>query len=295
MERGVLYIAFGESYREQARRSAQRVAELSEWPICVFTDEEPDDETVFDEVRVGTDPTDWRETRYGGSVKPTYFPRSPFDRTVYLDTDTYIVDDSALDDLFALLDQYELAAAHDTARNARHQYGEMTIPEETTPRSFPWLNTGVVAFRMTDNVAAMFDDWKVHYQAQSESLRGINDQSSFAEALYASNVTHTVLPPEYNHRVPFQQTLVGPIKIIHGHTTSLPEVAATVNDNIRSPDGRTEYEPYPVQSIAHYMYTAPDCERIISAELRPSLRDRLRLALARIGRYGHQMRERWWR
>lgn len=295
MTSGITYVAFGAGYREQAERSASRVAELGDWPICVITDEDEfEDRDLFDHVVVGEPETDWRQARFGADIKPTFLPESPFDRTLYLDTDTYVVEADAIRELFAVLDGYELAAAHDVAQKIEHQYGSRASSLESTPESFPWLNTGVVAYRQTEAVRDLFETWKATYRKQHQHVPGINDQSSFAEALYYSDVSHTVLPPEYNHRVSFQQTHIGQVKIIHGHAPNLAAIADYLNGESSDAESATlgMFNALPLHSVGYYERGEQDAVESKPTRLVRPLPVRLRTKLRRFRRRLSVLRER---
>jgi hypothetical protein len=203
------------------------------------------DETIYDRIEIRQPSAEWQTTEFGEDIKSTYFQESPFEQTLFLDSDTYVVDAEAINELFALLDEYDLAAAHDSARSVDQAYPNRTVPTENAPETFPWLNIGVVAFNQTSTVEKFFAEWRELYHEQNEVIKGINDQSSFTEALYESDVIHTVLPPEYNHHVPYPHTNRGRVRIVHGHFPNLEEIATFINEVV------TEENPYPLQAIRY--------------------------------------------
>lgn len=230
--KGITYIAFGEEYQTEAVQSAARIAELGDWPLCLITDSPIQTaQNVFDHIKTSSEEVDYKSHRYGGKIKPIFFRESPYDETLYLDTDTYVVDNEAISELFTLLKEYDLAVAHDTHRGVEWQYRNEEVPIENSPPTFPWFNTGVVVYKKNEKVQNLFELWESMYDDQSQILPGINDQSSFTEAVFNTDVNHTVFPEEYNHRTPFQQTLRGQVKILHGHHNNLPEIAKYINEN----------------------------------------------------------------
>ncbi|OLZ40860.1 hypothetical protein A6E15_07590 [Natrinema saccharevitans] len=281
MDRGITYIAFGDVYRQLAVQSAERISELGDWPICLITNSKTHiRDELFKHIKIVQPESVWRKHRYGGGIKPEFFGESPFERTLYLDTDTYVVDGDAIDDLFALLDEYELAAAHDTVRKLEHEYGTVPDTLETSPDAFPWLNTGVVAYRKSDSVLDLFHKWRWIYHVQSTRIEGINDQAAFCEALYYNDVIHTVLPPEYNHRISHEQTLTGEVKILHGPADDYPAIADYINEYVRNRAENVE-SILPYQSISYYVFWNEGHVRSIPVRLTYPIRTELEYGLRR--------------
>ena len=95
MRKGLLYLGSGEEYRKHAIWSAKQSQNFINYPIALVTDAKPDD-TVFDKVIV--DPT----LSQSFFDKTTALRQSPFDKTVFLDCDAYVIGD--ISELFDLLD-----------------------------------------------------------------------------------------------------------------------------------------------------------------------------------------------
>jgi hypothetical protein len=264
--RGIHYIALGEKYKKEAIQSASRVSELVEYPLSIVTDSQSERiSELFDDINIIEDSRMYKKNRYGGKVKPIFFAESPYQQTLYLDTDTYVVTRNAISEIFEVLNEYELAAAFDTHRNIDYQYTNQTTPEEKSPESFPWLNTGVVAYRNNSNTHMLFNKWEKIFDRQSQIIGGVNDQSSFTEALFSSNINHTVLPVEYNHRTPFLQDLRGEVKILHGHHNNLSEVAEYINKPINHPAGKK------FQAFNHLTHTENGEDVALPIRLSPAI------------------------
>jgi hypothetical protein len=211
-ERGVVYVASGETFIKEAVSSAESLRRhMPGIPVTLFTHEQVSHPAV-DEVVVEEKLGDPTQAKKG---KITYLGQSPYEQTLFLDTDTYVCDD--VSEVFSLLDAFDLAAAHDPARL---YYAGVSHPSQL-PKSFPELNTGVLAYRSgAPSVSALFNAWKKRYGAMGGETPE-RDQLSFREVLYESDVRMTVLPPEYNCRFNFPMYLDGPAKILHGRHDSL--------------------------------------------------------------------------
>jgi hypothetical protein len=88
---------------------------------------------------------------------------SPFDKTLHLDSNTYVCAD--VSELFELLDQYDLAVTR-----VPSQPRVAGLPE-------PWqlYNCGVIAYRDTKPARELLSDWKTRYQSQLENQDRLAD------------------------------------------------------------------------------------------------------------------------
>lgn len=159
---------------------------------------------------------------YDGPIAKVEMTSAPFDRTVFLDSDTYVT--SSLADLFDILATFDLALAHDPMRGWDY--------ETAAARAFTELNTGVVAFRRTPAVAALFEDWWSTYQSMRATQGLRNDQPSFREALWrAREVRHATLPSEYHLVAAHGAHVMWDAKLLHGRN-GLQQVASSLNERI---------------------------------------------------------------
>ncbi len=187
MTSGVIFITAGESFTHDAVEAARSVRETNPTlQIDLFCDTPsnvPGD--VFDQIHTIENPH--------RRSKVDCLPRSRFERTLYLDSDIRVVAD--VTSLFAILDQFDFAAAHAHARN-RSQTNAIWRTE--IPDAFPQLNGGVLLFRKCPEVQTLLEDW-----AQSFSSAGFaKDQVTLRELVWLSDLRLFILPPEYNIRYP---------------------------------------------------------------------------------------------
>jgi hypothetical protein len=181
--RGVLYIATGAAHLGAARASAASVRRSNPGlAIAVFTDvAEP--AGAFDLVLPVEGPHD--------RSKIDYMHRSPFSETLYLDGDTRVF--GRLDDLFRLLERFDLGLAHVARFWGRGYQAQWS---HQVPASFPQLNTGVMLFRGTPEVLALLREWPQAYQDAAYR----DDQLPFRQMLWLSHLRLAVLPSTYNAR-----------------------------------------------------------------------------------------------
>jgi hypothetical protein len=212
-EQGILYVATGESYRAEAAYSALSArAVMPGLPITLISDS-PGDSAAFDETLLLADP------RFDFQDKIRGIGMSPFHRTIFLDSDTYIAAD--ISDLFILLDRFDLAAAHSVGRE--------NVPIPGIPYAFSELNTGVLAFKKSVEWESLVSKWLARYLADRDRMDHregrelAGDQVAFRELVYYSDLRLAILPPEYNCRYD-AGFLFGEARVIHQRSDG-PEIA----------------------------------------------------------------------
>lgn len=181
--RGVLFITTGAHFTAAASEAARSVAAHNpDLPIGIFTDQGRADPVFGFVGHIGTG---------GGRRKVDFISQTPYEHTLYLDSDVRAT--GPLDDLFRLLDRFELAAAQVRYRSHpnRNKHWRLEIPQ-----AFPQVNCGVLLFARTPRTLKLFADWG---QAMTEG--GFKrEQVPFRELLWLSDLKFTTLAPEYNSR-----------------------------------------------------------------------------------------------
>ena len=145
---------------------------------------------------------------------------TPFDETLFLDTDTYI--NSDLTGLFQLLNSYDLGIAHDPSYN--------THLLSSVPESFPEYNTGVLLYDNNSEVDELMKAWNDYYD-QMDDEHNSKDQPAFRRALYHSEVDYITLTREWNCFYNFPGYIAEPPKILHGRIPSPKRAARIHNDS----------------------------------------------------------------
>ncbi len=221
MKTGIVYVATGPRHAAEAMDSAASVKQkMPTMPIAIFTDEDIA-ERYFERVHRVDDP------QHSYIDKILWMPRSPFSRTLFLDTDTYVCKD--ISEMFRLLDRFDLAAGH--ASN-RISYGSDRLEDISgIPEAFPEMNTGVILFRRSHAVRRFFERWLDCYKTYvGKDGTPRHDQPAFRWALYRSQLHVATLPPEYNCRFNYPVFLRGPARILHGRHPEIPEIARALNE-----------------------------------------------------------------
>jgi hypothetical protein len=211
MSNGILYIASGRRYIEEAVKSAKSLKRTNDMPITIVCDRSPKAD-CFDEIISGDDFL----YHYGDSI--LQIPELPYERTLLLDTDTLIC--GSIIEVFDVLDQFDIAAS---------VIADNEFEVSGVPKSFPEYNTGVVAFKKSDLVESFITDWKETYQGHlSEGVR--MNQPSFRQTLYESDLRVATLPTEYNCRINFGGHLRNKVKIMHGSIEKAESLVQKIND-----------------------------------------------------------------
>jgi hypothetical protein len=216
LEKGVIYIAFGKRYVDEAIFSARSVKAATSLPVCLFTDSDIQ-EPCFDKV-VTISPEHKR-------AKVDFLASSPFDRTLYLDSDTEVKSD--ITDVFDILDRFDIAAAHDHCRKS-HRWASKLPAYDAIPYAFPEYNGGVILYKKSPAVAEFLAEWQSCFHANKEKTNG-QDQASFRITLWNTGIRLHTLPAEFNirnehlrqrimnmSREPGNETMLKP-RIFHWH------------------------------------------------------------------------------
>lgn len=230
MKRGIVYIATGEEFIDEAIKSAINTRENTELPIALISNREVNND-VFSEVIIDEDPKDSFED------KPRNLMKTPFDKTLYLDTDVYILEE--VPELFEILDHYNLATSIDP-----NEWELRCDPEEAfeeIPESFPLFQTGVMAYNANEKVSSFIKKW--------QSLHSDNDvkrdQSSFRAALYKYDIDHTSLSNLYNCLIGWPMQVTGEVKIVHDsdHIDHIDDLKPIVDRMNRTDEPRVFFTP----------------------------------------------------
>ncbi|HEX5224972.1 MAG TPA: hypothetical protein VFW29_07565 [Solirubrobacteraceae bacterium] len=226
---GIMYSAFGAKYIAEAVESARSSLRRNHVPHLLFAAEEPEEVpdglTVVRFEQISSDPFVDRIAN---------MRRSPFERTIYLDSDTYLIDD--ITDVFAVLDRYEMALSHANYRG---------LQDPEVPRAFSEFNCGVVAWRAGERTSTFLQSWEETYRtwlghdvlpgqmgAANPSRSPIGDQPAFRRCAWEHAMKICVLPPEYNLRLGYRTTVVDRVHLIHGRFGDYERLAERMNRKI---------------------------------------------------------------
>lgn len=182
---GVFFIATGAAYVQAACRALDSVrATCPRLEAALATDLVDSPEARCFDVVLKIDDPHYRS-------KVDMLSKSPFHRTIYLDTDVRVVED--LQGVIDLLARFDIALAHAHTRNRKETNRVWRVP---LPNAFPQCNGGVIAYRMTPKTKEFFHEWSESFA----SAKFKKDQVTLRELLWASDLRLYILPPEFNVR-----------------------------------------------------------------------------------------------
>jgi hypothetical protein len=189
--RGVIYITLGEpAYVKQACISAWSIANSTNATqkaarVSIVTDADGVEvarqcmrktgvalfEHIID-IDVATKDLPLKSSWGGRAAKIRGLQLSPYDHTIYLDTDTIVC--GLLDELYGVLEFADLAAAHNPG-SAPTRENEVELPMAFHP-----INTGVLLYRKSDVALRFFARWEKNYLSIH---RPAQDQGAFRQTL----------------------------------------------------------------------------------------------------------------
>src|SRR5690606_24189743 len=98
-----------------------------------------------------------------------YMRLTPYDKTLFLDADTFVCDD--VSELFVLLERFDLAVAQDTYRIYSYDYAILKEHFHKIPVSSPVLNTGVIVYKRSSAIDCFFADWAATHERNRQLVR----------------------------------------------------------------------------------------------------------------------------
>lgn len=206
---GVIYVASGEKFIHEAEISLASLRQSNPGlPAMLLTDKPVARPELWDKLEV--DPDLMALTVTGRSCKAKlYMDRAPWDRCLYIDTDTLVVGDLAQG--FALLDRFEFAGDQ--------LWGGHHYTVQGVPPSFPEIGGGVLFWKPTENVKVFFNRWRELFDEydQTDQVRTW-DQKSLRVAMWESNARFISMPTNFNFMPYYPAAMEREVVIVHGRS-----------------------------------------------------------------------------
>lgn len=192
MEKGVIYCASGNKYLEEAKSSVESLKKHNNVHVTIFTDQENVDTEIFDNI-IKIEPTN---NHFQERI--SYLLDSPYKKTLYIDTDTYITGN--IESLFDLLDRFDVLMRQN--QNREHFVDDKKLDLDV-PEGFPEYQCGIIGYRDNSKVRRLIENWYERYSEYLDSDLDLEfntaDQPFFRKALYENNeIQIGTLPSEYN-------------------------------------------------------------------------------------------------
>lgn len=212
LDKGYLYIVWGRHHAYEAIRSAESLRKKDEEAnITVISNTSKVDNPIFNKIIyeevIGSH-------NFSGKVNGLYkFGNSIYRKTLYLDSDTWIVEDPS--PLFKTMEYFDVCIAADPA--------SPEIP--TFPGMHPY-QAGVIGITKSINTDRFLSKYKELYNTIDTGIYKDwgtysfkrSDQPALTLALMYSKSNILVLNSVWNARHNYSSIFCGPVKIIHGHS-----------------------------------------------------------------------------
>jgi hypothetical protein len=219
MTEGVLYIAFGKKYHVETRRSIASLRRVSpSIPVAVMSEEDWD----------GSDRPDIfinRVPMQTFGCKPQYMYDSPFQSTLFLDTDTVVARD--ISDIFGLLNWYDFGVL----------FNGPQLNEPDGLRFHTQCSSGVILFKKNDRVQELFTLWQDQYKKYCAALnqvvpgKGVPDQRSLSIAVAKSRARPVHLAEYLNYALFTTIVTYSPPVIYHGRFPEMEKLDSVLCSN----------------------------------------------------------------
>jgi len=214
-ECGYLYVAAGDpKYLQEAEISATSLKAVDPAAHISLITDKPIAGALFDKTIIH--PVAFTAWRAGVAYRTKHiYNDSPYEKTLYLDTDTYVYEPCHA--LFGLLDHFDVCMAAAPA-----DMNEPIIDGKPITACFPY-NAGVVAFKKNARNEFLFRTWHERYEkklSEGTIRPRESDQAAFMEALIQSESRVYVLPSIWNARLLTYVFLNGSVKIVHNREGS---------------------------------------------------------------------------
>lgn len=187
---GVVYVAYGDAARREARLAIKALRDMHSWPVVVISDKHLDNEhtVIFKDVSFGAR---WAKLNLDQLV-----PRE-WTHILYMDADTRVHADisagfTALD---AGFDMAICPSENQGGRCMQHVGAEerqVTRSEIGNPHPLQ-LQAGVMFMRRNAATARLFEEWRTEWKLYEEQ-----DQAALLRALYYVPVRLWLLSNDYN-------------------------------------------------------------------------------------------------
>lgn len=203
---GYLYVAMGAEHRAEAQESCARLrAVRPDAHVTIVTTKSIESfDRVF--VRPPSDPDTG-----GIGYKVDHLSCDHYRRTMFVDTDTYFVDDCTA--LFhRVMLEADMALMQDPAEPEMEMglvpYNTGVVLMDQNERT----QTTLTLFRDYYRDPAVRNDLLQHHPARKQ----ITDQPAFMAAVRDTQIKIASLPSNYNFRYRFPVSVMGKVKLIHG-------------------------------------------------------------------------------
>lgn len=204
MEKGFLYIANKKKFVDEAIISVRSLKRFNQEPTCIISTNElctPEIKAIFDKVILLDE-----INNYTYLSKVIGMQNSPFEQTIFLDSDTFVTD--TISELFEILELVDIAT---TLESKLHTSNTTGLKYRNI---FPEFNSGVIVYKKSDAMEKLLNDWMNFCIKKKLSI----DMPGLREAILMNfdAVRFSILPNCYNeHGFSSMLILDQKVKVIH--------------------------------------------------------------------------------
>jgi hypothetical protein len=221
---GIVYSVSGEGYLAEALLSARSSLRFNRVPHVIFCDRAHTPLPVESEL-LSIEPYEPSGDPFADKIRN--LAASPFARSIFLDSDTYVTDE--ITQLLDLLERFDMAAAFAPGYRGRED------PE--VPVCFYEFNVGAIAWRANEVTRGFLADWLKTYEQLTRTRPfstidyryGGYEQPAFRRCAWKGDIRIHVLGSEYNYRARKPGSAVGRVRVIHGRYPDYEQIEAVLN------------------------------------------------------------------
>jgi hypothetical protein len=189
---GIVYLATGSRYLKQCFFSAKNVKKKCKNISTTLITDKKITNKYLNNVKIAKFNCKRHKQDY-------LFEKSPYDYSLYLDTDTKVV--YSILEVFEILNKFDIALVQDFSRKNK-RWSKVIKDYDNIPYSFPEYCGGVILFKKTKKVEQFFKLWKELFYKYNNMFKEVknHDQPSLRVSLWNSDLRIHTLPIEYNIR-----------------------------------------------------------------------------------------------
>jgi len=192
-KRGVLWVASSQKYVDEAILANEQLSLTNPNLSSALVSSEPDPGGFDHYININ-----FERQNYGDKIAGMQC--SPFDVTLFLDTDCYVLSD--ISDLFSLACKHDICCKLDPIRT-KHLAKRL-------PPIYPELNSGVILYNNSSKTTRLLQAWSHNFDDFNLPI----DMPSFSYTIHNSDIDLGVIPPVYNYTLQ-PQIAYGNVMILH--------------------------------------------------------------------------------
>lgn len=196
LDRGAIYLAFGENYLSMALLSIKTLKEHNPNLSVTLVTNIKIDITSINYMSKSHDYIEFLDYQNSENrkIKTSIVNYTKYEKTIFIDCDTYIISDIGL--IFEILDFFDLCMRLNPSSQSAIGKGEKKILEGKFRISeISHWNSGVIAFKNNSKVEHFFGLWNESFIQTNSQF----DQISLVEAVFLSRVKLMSLTDEWNY------------------------------------------------------------------------------------------------